>query len=251
MNWCRGLSRKLPLKERLIVVKRYFPDLKSVGISVAAVMREDDGKFPAAWVQGSDYDALAAMLKQQDGELNQAADELAEFRSKLAESCGHRMVAENRIRALEAEVETERMRLAGCGVAALGYFNGCAPEYDSASLQDVLKLRKRVDSEFALRKTAETYAARNALRVIELDAALERYALNPPWDRVIALEAALREMLDWFKPAEDDHGETWRVWSRNLNVLHPPVPQTETNCTCPATMPDPFCPQHSTSRNRL
>ncbi|HEP9695501.1 TPA: hypothetical protein VDV99_006472, partial [Pseudomonas aeruginosa] len=43
--------------------------------------------------------------------------------------------------ALRAELETERMRLAGCGVAALGYFDGCADAYKSASLSDVLRLR--------------------------------------------------------------------------------------------------------------
>lgn len=58
--------------------------------------------------------------------------------------------------ALAAELETERGRLAACGVAALGYFKGCAPEYDSASLQDVLKLRRRVQAlEAALRSIAE------------------------------------------------------------------------------------------------
>lgn len=41
---------------------------------------------------------------------------------------------------LQDELERERMRLAGCSVAALGYFKGCSPEYDSASLQDVLRL---------------------------------------------------------------------------------------------------------------
>jgi hypothetical protein len=41
---------------------------------------------------------------------------------------------------LEAELERERLRLAACGVAALGYFEGCKPEYDSGSLQDVLRL---------------------------------------------------------------------------------------------------------------
>lgn len=38
------------------------------------------------------------------------------------------------------ELETERMRLAACGVAALGYFDGCKDEYRSASLEDVLRL---------------------------------------------------------------------------------------------------------------
>jgi hypothetical protein len=47
------------------------------------------------------------------------------------------------------ELETERMRLAACGVAALGYFNGCEDAYKSASLDDVLRLRAEGD---ALRK---------------------------------------------------------------------------------------------------
>ena len=44
----------------------------------------------------------------------------------------------------EKEVEIERMRLAACGVAALGYFEGCAEEYISASLNDVLALRAKI-----------------------------------------------------------------------------------------------------------
>ena len=46
----------------------------------------------------------------------------------------------DRARELEKELETERMRLAGCGVAAIGYFTECADEYKSASLDDVLRL---------------------------------------------------------------------------------------------------------------
>ena len=42
---------------------------------------------------------------------------------------------------LKDALETESMRLAACGVAALGYFGGCAEEYHSASLHDVLALR--------------------------------------------------------------------------------------------------------------
>lgn len=48
-----------------------------------------------------------------------------------------------RIKALEAECEVERLRLTACGVAALGYFDGCKDEYKSASLDDVLRLNKR------------------------------------------------------------------------------------------------------------
>ena len=48
-----------------------------------------------------------------------------------------------RITELEGECEVERLRLAACGVAALGYFDGCKDEYKSASLDDVLRLNKR------------------------------------------------------------------------------------------------------------
>lgn len=58
-----------------------------------------------------------------------------------------------RIEKLETELETERMRLAACGTAALGYFDGCADAYKSASLSDVLRLRGDCDS--ALARAAE------------------------------------------------------------------------------------------------
>jgi len=51
--------------------------------------------------------------------------------------------------ALRAELETERQRLTACGVAVLGYFDGCADAYRSASLEDVLKLRAECDAALA------------------------------------------------------------------------------------------------------
>ncbi|HGT2710337.1 TPA: hypothetical protein ACM2VU_004278 [Pseudomonas aeruginosa] len=70
----------------------------------------------------------------------------ANFRAgfKAAEAQHERIVG-----ALRAELETERMRLAGCGVAALGYFDGCADAYKSASLSDVLRLRADCDAALA------------------------------------------------------------------------------------------------------
>lgn len=55
-------------------------------------------------------------------------------------------------KALEADLETERLRLAACGVAALGYFDGCKDEYRSASLEDTLRLyesNKELKSQLA------------------------------------------------------------------------------------------------------
>lgn len=48
---------------------------------------------------------------------------------------------------LREQLEVERMRLAACGTAALGYFNGCADQYKSASLADVLRLREQLDQQ--------------------------------------------------------------------------------------------------------
>lgn len=55
---------------------------------------------------------------------------------------------------LQDQLETERLRLAACGTAALGYFDGCSDIYNSASLQDVLRLRKELE---ALRADAGNY----------------------------------------------------------------------------------------------
>lgn len=56
----------------------------------------------------------------------------------------------------EAELETERMRLAACSTAALGYFDGeCLPEYRSAALDDVLALRAKLDAYRAVRARAK------------------------------------------------------------------------------------------------
>lgn len=72
-----------------------------------------------------------------------------------------RQTAEVAVRMVEGvsnELERERVRLAGCGVAALGYVTELVPEYgDSASLQDVLRLRKRAE---AAEKERDEWAAR-------------------------------------------------------------------------------------------
>jgi hypothetical protein len=56
----------------------------------------------------------------------------------------HAALAE-RLKACEEELERERIRLAACGVAALGYFDGCKDEYRSASLEDTLRLYAKYD----------------------------------------------------------------------------------------------------------
>ena len=38
---------------------------------------------------------------------------------------------------LRTQLETERLRLAACGTAALGYFDGCKGKYRSASTEAI------------------------------------------------------------------------------------------------------------------
>ena len=56
------------------------------------------------------------------------------------------LLERDRAEKAEKELETERMRLVGCSIAALGYFKGCVDEYKSASLSDVLALKAKYDS---------------------------------------------------------------------------------------------------------
>jgi hypothetical protein len=85
--------------------------------------------------------------------------------------------AADRIEALEADLETERLRLAACGIAALGYFDSCncKDEYRSASLDDTLRLydeNKKLRAELAALKAelAEEHECRK-----EADRAVNQY----------------------------------------------------------------------------
>ena len=57
---------------------------------------------------------------------------------------------EQQLKEANDELEVERMRLAGCSVAALGYFDGCDDKYKSASLDDVLSLYEQLKERDAL-----------------------------------------------------------------------------------------------------
>ena len=78
-----------------------------------------------------------------------AIGEIDRLTQRLALKDADLLLEWDRAEKAEKELETERMRLAGCGIAALGYFNGCVDEYKSASLSDVLALKARYDSAVA------------------------------------------------------------------------------------------------------
>lgn len=78
------------------------------------------------------------------------------------------LAADARVKELEAALERERMRLAACGIAALGYFEVCHEDYISASLQDVLKLRSElVESRAEVEKVVE--AAIGVSQILSVD----------------------------------------------------------------------------------
>jgi hypothetical protein len=79
--------------------------------------------------------------------LREAHAEIAKWKAKFDECDRDRALAEK-------DAERERLRLAACGVAALGYFKGCIAEYKSASLGDVLRLRAQSDK---MRKERDAY----------------------------------------------------------------------------------------------
>ena len=78
------------------------------------------------------------------GELLKSAEVAVSGTELLAQALTERDQLRAEVERLKDALETESMRLAACGVAALGYFDGCAEAYDSASLRDVLALRAQL-----------------------------------------------------------------------------------------------------------
>lgn len=108
-----------------------------------------------------------------------------------------------RIKELESECEVERLRLAACGVAALGYFDGCKDEYKSASLDDVLRLNKRcADLRAELGDLPEAQAEMLA-EIKRLRAQLAEIENQEPV--AIALNTGTKQGVKWLRNVP--HGE--------------------------------------------
>lgn len=131
----------------------------------------------------SDYmDAGQETYRALQNEIREREAEIARLDGLVSSRTAERDAAQARVAGLEAELETERMRLAACGTAALGYFDGCADAYKSASLSDVLRLRADCDAALA--------------RVAELEMLLRKLSANglmqfSTVDEEMAVQAAL------------------------------------------------------------
>jgi len=98
----------------------------------------------------SDDEILGYYIFMAEHQFDEGFDPLKAMRSFLTPIISRERqeaaeAANAEIERLSDECETERMRLAVCGVAALGYFDGCKDEYRSASLNDVLQLRSEIE----------------------------------------------------------------------------------------------------------
>ena len=108
------------------------------GTNFGAVYLDGDAKFIAA--------ANPAAINELLDRLEEAESECLEQARLNGMGASREAALMAKLEAAEKEVEIERMRLAACGVAALGYFEGCAEEYISASLNDVLALRAKIEA---------------------------------------------------------------------------------------------------------
>ncbi|MCS8087603.1 hypothetical protein N0443_29530 [Pseudomonas aeruginosa] len=96
------------------------------------------------------HERIVGALRAENAKLSEALDRWPLIRDSLKLRLADALA---RVAGLEAELETERVRLSACATAALGYFDGCADAYKSASLSDVLRLRG--DCDAALSRVAE------------------------------------------------------------------------------------------------
>lgn len=178
------------------------------------------------------------MLVESEGE--QVKRLTAELAAARNDRLGADLLACDRIRSLEVEL--------GAANSAVFRTSG---ELDIAvrrirSLEvDLIKTKQERNDELRLRQTAEAYAARNALRVIEVEAELAEFKKHIPLKggvplRQYVLETALREI------SKDNF--LYKSTQIAIKALNPP--QTETACTCDSTLVtdtsnhQPHCPRY-------
>ena len=132
------LANEIEISYRIEVIEEAVEALQSQAERIAELERESETHAKAYGLAIVERDNLRHELKvaQEGWRCECSTDDACRFARE-------RDAKAERIKELESECEVERLRLAACGVAALGYFDGCKDEYKSASLDDVLRLNKR------------------------------------------------------------------------------------------------------------
>ncbi|HGW4420722.1 TPA: hypothetical protein ACNIEI_001715 [Pseudomonas aeruginosa] len=157
-------------------------------------------------------EALRAEIAEWQEAAGRSRSDVVAYIAERAKLLEERDAAQARVAGLEAELETERMRLAACGTAALGYFDGCADAYKSASLSDVLQLRADCDS--ALARVAELEACGAPALLAAADYFAERAkGPSPGWVTLSAVAKELRVRADKAPVAQAQHSvpEGWKL----------------------------------------
>ncbi len=113
------------------------------------------------------HERIVGALRAENAKLSEALDRWPLIRDSLKLRLADALA---RVAGLEAELETERVRLSACATAALGYFDGCADAYKSASLSDVLRLRGDCDAALAMVAELEKKLGESEKRGSELAA---------------------------------------------------------------------------------
>ena len=166
-------------------------------------------------------------------------------------------------KALEADLETERLRLAACGVAALGYFDGCKDEYRSASLEDTLRLYE--SNKELVKQLAELKAENERLNTVPMK--YRRMAFNAQLqkenedlqfrnDRLVQDFADVTEENDALRRI---HAENIEIFKRQLaeykellsNLMEVVEEPPESNCSCHISPPCSDCVEWSGLREAL
>ena len=128
----------------------------SSGLVAVAWLAPSNYEWPSHFFSMTEIRNGEPLVRLSDAEAIIAAKdaEIARLRNQLEHYICVSSKKAEQIKELEAELETERMRLAGCGVAAIGYFDGCKEEYRSASLDDTLRLYAKHNKQSAALKLA-------------------------------------------------------------------------------------------------
>jgi hypothetical protein len=122
LNFCVGhlIGTASRLKQEVEAVRALKPATEEANALRCRALDAEHG----AWLAGENANAWAR-------ERDDLRDEVERLQKLVADQA-------LTIGTLKDELETERQRLAACGVAALGYFEDCIDAYKSASLSDVL-----------------------------------------------------------------------------------------------------------------
>ncbi|HGM4821483.1 TPA: hypothetical protein ACKP7E_000402 [Pseudomonas aeruginosa] len=177
---------------------------------IVGALRADNERLRQGMKGDYDIDAWLEWAKEKDRIVGALRRQVSVLALGAEQAMEQRDAALAKVAELEAELETEHMRLAACSTAALGYFDGCADAYKSASLSDVLRLR--ADCDAALARVAELERQEPVVRA---------YGVLPPFaEKVLAKLRRFYDCAEDFESGGVDIGRHWLDLLTQLGLLN-------------------------------